>query len=122
VGRDERDLDPVAESERLQVVRLRVPNRREPGTVQDLVERKARVLEESDVRVVAELEGARIENYSSSIHVLEANWKLELEGSSGGAFQAIALEAEHRRLEKLLAEQGGGRTDGSGAPSVIGFA
>src|SRR5262249_49175869 len=95
VGRDERDLDPVTEPKRLQVVGLGVTDGGEPRPAKHLVERETHLFQEGDVGVVAELERSWIENYPRSVHILEANRELELEGAARRLFEAVAVEAKH---------------------------
>jgi hypothetical protein len=97
MSRYERNLHAVPEAQGPEVIGLRVPHGREPWPPEDFVERKPRVLHKSDVRVVAELDGSRIENYPRSIHVLKANRYVELEGSARRLLEPLAVEAKHEK-------------------------
>jgi hypothetical protein len=59
------------------------------------VKRRPHEAEKCQQHVVAVLEQARIENYASSIHVLESDLPLFSEGRIRPPAQGVALEAMH---------------------------
>lgn len=98
MGANDAHFQRITEAKRFKVVRLNVPNRRNPSPLpEDLIQGSPRALQKSYQQVVTVDQETRVKNYACGIHVLKLHASLFGKGLRRTFPEPLPFEAKHAK-------------------------